>query len=111
MADKAAGCLLIHSAAGSITFVLALADRPYLWISSLWMHEYESADACVRCHRVAFCHLDSERRAYELVIVCMAMLVCMAVSLAAAAAIVTVHLSAFSKEFKDVLLECVVRAA
>ena len=111
MTEETASSIGIHASTCHIALILLPADISDFRISSLRMHEYKSADACVRCHCIAFCHLDTKSAASELVIVCMAMLVCMAVSLAAAAAIVTVHLSAFSKEFKDVLLDCVVRAA
>ena len=65
------------------------------------MHEYEAADAGIRSHCIAFGHLDSQGAACELMLVGMAVLVAM--TLATAAAVVTVHLSAFSKKFKYIL--------
>ena len=109
VSQEASGSFLIHSSTGSVTFVLALADSSYLRISCLRMHEYQSAYACVRCHRVAFCHLDSESTARELILICMTVFV--TVALAAATAVVTVHFGTFSKKCEDVLLERVVRAA
>ena len=106
MSDESAGSFWRHSAADSVVFVLLFADSSDFRVSCFWMHEYKSADACVRCHGVAFCHLNAQCLACELVLVCVAVLVAM--SLASAAAVVTVQILAFSEKFENILLECMI---
>ena len=103
VAQEASCCFVVHATAAYVAFVLFFTDCPDFRITCLRMHEYEAADAGIRSHGIAFGHLDSQGAACELMLVSMAVLVAMTVALAAAAAVVVMHLSAFSKKFKYIL--------
>ena len=125
VAEEAAGGFFVHSSSCSIVVVLSLADVSDFWIASFWVHEDQSADACVWSHCITVCQLDSEALSLTVVMtvaiaaagaaLVMSMLV---VSVSVTAVLVAVswlvwviQIGAFAEKSEDVLLEGVVWAA
>ena len=60
VAEESAGGFIVHPSTCRVIFELFPADASDFRITGFRMHEYHTADTCLRYHRTALSQLDSE---------------------------------------------------